>query len=210
MLIKYLHKGCHLSSQLISFKLKYVPLEGRRVHYDCQQETPVSPNIEVEEVYFIDLDVAHTALSSIRRPPPDEGGDMNINRKVVKYTLLLGKIYKMEKATPMLRCLDESDTALVLTKVHKGACNSHIGGKSLVHKLLRSLYNWPRLMKTSSPLSRNATNAKDILTFTTPQQNFSNWWSRPDHFNSGAWISYVIPPCIGPAIILDSIGGLLQ
>lgn len=47
----------------------------------------------------------------------------------------------------MLWCLGEHETALVLAKVHKGACGSYIGGKALTHKLLRGGYYCPTLMK---------------------------------------------------------------
>lgn len=46
----------------------------------------------------------------------------------------------MGRDTPMLRCLGENKATLVLEEVHKGACISHIGEKSLAHKLLREEY----------------------------------------------------------------------
>lgn len=36
---------------------------------------------------------------------------------------------------------------MVLAHVHEGACSSHLGGKALVHKLLREWYYWHTLMK---------------------------------------------------------------
>ena len=72
--------------------------------------------------------------------PPDAGEVRNIITKASKYTLLSGKIYRMGKVAHMLRCLEESNLVLVLTRVHKGACSSHIGGKDLSHKLLRASY----------------------------------------------------------------------
>lgn len=47
----------------------------------------------------------------------------------------------------MLRCLRENNISLVLAKVHKRAYNNHIGGKSLIHKLLRAGYYRSTLMK---------------------------------------------------------------
>lgn len=37
----------------------------------------------------------------------------------------------------MLQCLRENETTLILTKVHKGVCDSHTGGRALAHKLHR-------------------------------------------------------------------------
>lgn len=37
----------------------------------------------------------------------------------------------------MLRCLGEHEIIQVLAEIHKGAYNSHIGGKALTENLLR-------------------------------------------------------------------------
>jgi len=60
--------------------------------------------------------------------------------------MVADKLYKMGRATPMLRCLGEEETELVLLEVHEGVCGSHIGGRSLAAKLLRSGYYWPTML----------------------------------------------------------------
>lgn len=37
----------------------------------------------------------------------------------------------------MLQSLDEHETTMVSEEVHKGACNGHIGEKTLAHKILK-------------------------------------------------------------------------
>ena len=64
-----------------------------------------------------------------------------------KYTFVYGKLYKIGRASPMMRCMDDHETTLVLVEVHKGACNNHIGRKGLAYKLLMAGYYWPTLMK---------------------------------------------------------------
>lgn len=56
----------------------------------------------------------------------------------------------------MLRCLGENKDALVLTNVHKGACSSHISGKTLTHKLLEMGYYWPTLMKDNFSFAKKS------------------------------------------------------
>lgn len=73
----------------------------------------------------------------------DEGEARRIQKKTTKYTILLGNLYKMGRASSMLWCLGEHKTSLV----QKGACNSHIDRKALAHKLLMTGYYWPTLMK---------------------------------------------------------------
>lgn len=47
----------------------------------------------------------------------------------------------------MLWCIGEHETSMVLVQVHKGACISLIGRKTLSHKLLRAEYYKSTLMK---------------------------------------------------------------
>lgn len=48
-----------------------------------------------------------------------------------KVQLVVSKLYKMGKAIQMLRYVGKSEITLVLMKVHKSVCISHIGGASM-------------------------------------------------------------------------------
>lgn len=80
-----------------------------------------------KEVHSVELVPESSWMSLIlcymqsHKLPPDEGKAENIRRKVVKYTILLGKIYRMWRDAPMFRCLDDFDIALVFAEVHKRA-----------------------------------------------------------------------------------------
>lgn len=63
-----------------------------------------------------------------------------IRRRATKFVVIAGKLYKRGRASPLLRCLGEDETELVLLEVHEGVCGSHIGGRSLAAKLLRAGY----------------------------------------------------------------------
>lgn len=69
-----------------------------------------------------------------------------VRRRSSKFTMVAGKLYRMGKATAMLRCPGESETNLVLLEVHEGVCGTHIGRRALVAKLLRAGYYWPTLL----------------------------------------------------------------
>lgn len=109
-------------------------------------ETLICPNIEVDEAYSVDLVPESNRISLILCYlqsgdfPSDEEEARNIRRKIAKYTLLSRKLYRMVRATPMLRRLDECDIILVLAEVHKGVCNNYTDKKALAHKLLRANY----------------------------------------------------------------------
>lgn len=79
--------------------------------------------------------------------PSNEGEEIRIRKHVSEYTILSRNLYQMGHGPPMIKCLGEHETVMVLNKVHKGVCSSHIGGKALSHKLLKEMYHWPTLMK---------------------------------------------------------------
>ena len=72
--------------------------------------------------------------------PKDEENEALVRRRALKFTMVEGKLYKMGKATPMLRCVGENETKLILLEVHEGVCGIHIGGRALAAKLLRVGY----------------------------------------------------------------------
>lgn len=53
----------------------------------------------------------------------------------------------MGHAFPMLQCLMEYETAQFLPEFHQRACDNHISGKPLAHKLLRTSYYCLTLLK---------------------------------------------------------------
>jgi len=71
--------------------------------------------------------------------------DQLVRKRAFKFTIMAGKLYKMGRATPMLRCLSEEETNLVMLEVHEGVYGSHIGGRALAAKLLRAGYYWPNM-----------------------------------------------------------------
>lgn len=59
----------------------------------------------------------------------EEGQEKKIGRFATKYTMLAKKLYKMEKASLLLRCLGENEIVHVLVEaVHEELCRSLIGG----------------------------------------------------------------------------------
>ncbi|XP_039687770.1 uncharacterized protein [Medicago truncatula] len=68
-----------------------------------------------------------------------------VRRRVTKFVIIAGKLYRRGRASPLLRCLGEDETELVLLEVHEGVCGSHISGRYLAAKLLRAGYYWPKM-----------------------------------------------------------------
>lgn len=63
---------------------------------------------------------------------------------------MAGKLYKIGRATPILRCLGEEEINLVLLEVHEGVYGSHIDGRASASKLLRPGYYWPTVIQDNT------------------------------------------------------------
>ena len=69
-----------------------------------------------------------------------------IKRVYARHLIIVEKLYKMGKYTPMLRCVVEDEIELVIREVHEGACGSHISGRDLSRKIPRVDYYLPRML----------------------------------------------------------------
>jgi len=116
------------------------------------QEVVASLSTESQEVLVFNKEVEGWMTPIIEYltssfSPKNEEEAQTVKRRAAKFTMVSGKLYKMGRATPMLRCLSEEETELVLLEVHEGVCGSHIGGRSLAAKLLRASYYWPTMLQ---------------------------------------------------------------
>ncbi|GKV50679.1 hypothetical protein SLEP1_g57376 [Rubroshorea leprosula] len=72
---------------------------------------------------------------------------MKLRRKASRYTLVDGVLYKRSFSLPLLRCLNPYEAEYALREVHEGVCGSHVGARTLAHKVLRQEYYWPSMHK---------------------------------------------------------------
>ncbi|GKV02696.1 hypothetical protein SLEP1_g15094 [Rubroshorea leprosula] len=72
---------------------------------------------------------------------------MKLRKKVSRYTLVNGVLYKRSFSLPLLRCLNPYEAEYALREVHEGVCGSHVGARTLAHKVLRQGYYWPNMYK---------------------------------------------------------------
>ena len=75
--------------------------------------------------------------------PPDAKEARKLKNQASRYILYEGKLYKRSYSLPLLKCLRPSEADFALREVHEGVCGSHLGARSLSHKLLRQGYYWP-------------------------------------------------------------------
>ncbi|RDY02645.1 hypothetical protein CR513_13867, partial [Mucuna pruriens] len=72
---------------------------------------------------------------------------LKIIKEAAKYTLLGQHLYRRGFSFPLLRCLEDEESAYVIKEVHEGVCGTHIGGRALASKIARASYYWPTLRR---------------------------------------------------------------
>ncbi|GKV31526.1 hypothetical protein SLEP1_g40206 [Rubroshorea leprosula] len=82
--------------------------------------------------------------------PEDRQEAMKLRRKASRYTLVDGVLYKRSFSLPLLRCLNPYEVEYALREVHEGVCGSHVGARTLAHKVLRQGYYWPNMYKDAT------------------------------------------------------------
>ncbi|GKV15561.1 hypothetical protein SLEP1_g26343 [Rubroshorea leprosula] len=82
--------------------------------------------------------------------PEDRQEAMKLRKKAFWYTLIDGVLYKRSFSLPLLRCLHPYEAKYALREVHEGVCESHVGARTLAHKVLRQGYYWPNMYKDAT------------------------------------------------------------
>jgi hypothetical protein len=89
------------------------------------QEVITSPSPEIIEVNSITEDKESWMTQLLKYltgsfTPKNEEEEQIVHERASKFTIVSGKLYKMGITTPMMRCLSEDETNLVLLEVHEG------------------------------------------------------------------------------------------
>ncbi|GLU06784.1 hypothetical protein SLE2022_237810 [Rubroshorea leprosula] len=82
--------------------------------------------------------------------PEDRQEAMKLRKKASRYTLVDGVLYKRSFSLPLPRCLNPYEAEYALREVHEGVCGSHVGARTLAHKVLRQGYYWPNMYKDAT------------------------------------------------------------
>ncbi|GKV44680.1 hypothetical protein SLEP1_g51842 [Rubroshorea leprosula] len=82
--------------------------------------------------------------------PADKQEEMRLRKKASWYTLVNEVLYKRSFSLPLLYYLNPYEAKYALREVHEGVCGSHIGARTLAHKVLRQGYYWPNMYKDAT------------------------------------------------------------
>nr|XP_016468486.1 PREDICTED: uncharacterized protein LOC107791019 [Nicotiana tabacum] len=84
-----------------------------------------------------------TTLSTERWPKTRRHHGHTAPKQLV--TAFEGQLYKRSFKGPFAQCIGASEASYVMREVHEGICGNHSGADSLVLKLYRAGYYWPRM-----------------------------------------------------------------
>ena len=65
-----------------------------------------------------------------------------VKKKVNRYTLVDGKLFRHDYAHPILSCVSGEQCTHIMAELHEGICGSHIGYQALSSKAIRAGYYW--------------------------------------------------------------------
>jgi hypothetical protein len=55
-----------------------------------------------------------------------------------------GELFKQGVCSPLLKCLSRVESQELMKEIHAGICRAHIGSKTLLGKVSRQGFYWPK------------------------------------------------------------------
>ncbi|XP_068504620.1 uncharacterized protein [Phaseolus vulgaris] len=106
---------------------------------------------EVSPVEILGVDTTETWITPYQRYladgllPAEPIEAKAVKRNAGKYTLIDGKLFHHGYTHPILTCVSGDQYTRIMEELHEGICGSHVGGKALSLKVIRTRYYWPTM-----------------------------------------------------------------
>ena len=75
--------------------------------------------------------------------PTEPGEGKRIKKNSARYTLVDGALFRHGFMHPILTCVSGDECTRIMSELHEGICGSHVGGRLLASKVIRSGFYWP-------------------------------------------------------------------
>ncbi|XP_021863719.1 uncharacterized protein [Spinacia oleracea] len=149
-MIKYLEIVHQEAQQLTSFEIQHIP-RTENSKADALSKLASSASCDTPR---------HVFWEAKRLP-----------KKCTWFEIWNGTLYKKAFSRPLLHCVTPEKGHEVLEDLHQGLCSSHIRGRALAEKALRTGYYWPTLKE----------DALDLVKRCDKCQRFAHLIRRPAH-----------------------------
>ncbi|RDY01230.1 Tf2-9, partial [Mucuna pruriens] len=214
-LAKYRDKATFMASSFDSFVLLHVPRDQNKradllaklasTQKRGQQRTVIHEKLSVPTVDR-HLDNTNPQLSPKWNNPNDPKEAFKTAKEAAKYTLLGQHLYRRGFSFPLLRCLEEEESAYVIKEVHEGICGTHIGGRASASKIARAGYYWPMLRKDCLEYVKKCDKCQRFAeVHKAPPENLHPVTSPWPFFKWGVNILGHFPPALGQVKLLHKV-----
>jgi hypothetical protein len=82
----------------------------------------------------------------------DEAYNKRMEARTRPYVIIEGELYKHGVCSPLLKCLSRTEGMDIMKEINAGLCGSHIGSRSLLGKVFRQGFYWPKVASDAAQL----------------------------------------------------------
>jgi ribonuclease HI len=179
---KYLDTVRRLEASFEGFSAKNIP-RGENEHADLLAksaaqglplpsevffETIKAPSVELLERAVLTISPVHsedwrTEIISFLQGKclsKDEVYNKRMEARTRPYVIIEGELYKHGVCSPLLKCLSRTEGIELMNEIHVGLCGSHIGSRSLLGKVFRQRFYWPKAASDAADLVQKCENCQ--------------------------------------------------
>ena len=95
--------------------------------------------------------------------PAEPGEGKRIKKNSARYTLVDGVLFRHGFTHPILTCVSGDECTRIMSELHEGVCGSHVGGRSLVSKVIRAGFYWPLVREDCVRYASDASSVRCML-----------------------------------------------
>ena len=81
--------------------------------------------------------------------PENQAEAIKVKAQVARYSIIEGMLYRRSFSEPYLRCLPRRKAEKIIEQVHQGVCGTHIGRRTLCHRIITQSFYWPTMRHES-------------------------------------------------------------
>ena len=79
--------------------------------------------------------------------PIDTVEAQRLKKSSARYTLIDGHLFRFGFSRALLTCIEKEESNRVMSELHEGICGNHVGGRTLLLRVLRAGYFWLTMKK---------------------------------------------------------------
>jgi ribonuclease HI len=179
---KYLDTVRRLEASFEGFSVKNIPrgenehadllaksaAQGLPLHSEVFFETIKAHSVELMERALLAISPVHsedwrTEIISFLQGNCLSDGEVYNKRMEARtrpYVMIERELYKHGVCSPLLKCLSRTEGTELMKEIHAGLCGSHIGSRSLLGKVFRQGFFWPKAASDATDLVQKCENCQ--------------------------------------------------